>query len=57
MDELARLGVRRVSTGGSIARACFATISEIAREMREEGTFGYTARAVPQAVLDDFFRS
>jgi 2-methylisocitrate lyase-like PEP mutase family enzyme len=57
MDELARLGVRRVSTGGSIARACFATISEVAREMREGGTFGYTARAVPQAVLDDFFRA
>jgi len=56
MAELGRLGVRRVSTGGSIARACFATVSEVAREIRDAGTFDYTKRAVPQAVLDDAFR-
>jgi 2-methylisocitrate lyase-like PEP mutase family enzyme len=56
LDELARLGVRRVSTGGSIARACFATIDAVAAEIRTRGTFGYTAGAVPQAALDEFFR-
>ena len=55
VPELARLGVRRISTGGSIARACFATISEVAREIRDDGSFRYAAAAVPHATLDGYF--
>lgn len=39
--ELATLGVRRVSTGGALAFAAYAAMVEGARELLEEGTYGY----------------
>lgn len=43
--ELAQLGVRRVSVGGSFAFAAMAAVSEAARELLEQGTYGYAAHA------------
>ncbi len=41
--QLQALGVRRVSVGGSFARAAYGAMLAAARENRDRGTFGYTA--------------
>ena len=43
---LADVGVRRISTGGSLARACFGLLRRSAQEMMAAGTFGYTTGAI-----------
>ena len=41
VDELAKMGVKRVSLGSSLARAAYDAFLQAAREVREKGTFGY----------------
>jgi 2-methylisocitrate lyase-like PEP mutase family enzyme len=43
--QLAAIGVRRVSVGGSFSFVAMAAVADAARELREEGTFGYLERA------------
>jgi 2-methylisocitrate lyase-like PEP mutase family enzyme len=43
--ELASAGVRRVSVGGAFAFAALGAVVEAARELREEGTYGFWERA------------
>ncbi len=43
--ELAGAGVARISTGGALAFAALGAVVEAARELREEGTYGYWPRA------------
>lgn len=45
--ELSAAGVRRISVGGSFARAALGAVMRAAREVREAGTFGYAADALP----------
>ena len=45
LDELSRLGVRRVSVGSALAAAALGAFLRGAREMRETGTFTYTQEA------------
>jgi 2-methylisocitrate lyase-like PEP mutase family enzyme len=40
--ELAELGVARVSVGGSFAFAAYGAAAAAARELREQGTYGYS---------------
>lgn len=49
--ELAAAGVRRISVGGSFARAALGALMRAAREVREAGTFGYAAEALPGSVI------
>jgi 2-methylisocitrate lyase-like PEP mutase family enzyme len=49
--ELASVGVRRVSTGGSLARAAYGALMRGARELLDEGTSTYTAGGVGRADL------
>ncbi len=42
--ELAELGVGRVSVGGAFAFAALATAADAARELLDEGTYGYLER-------------
>ena len=49
LDALSRLGVRRVSIGGSLARAAFGAMLRAGCEMREHGSFGFTRDAVSHA--------
>jgi 2-methylisocitrate lyase-like PEP mutase family enzyme len=39
--ELAALGVRRVSVGGAFAFAALGALVDAARELRDQGTYGY----------------
>jgi 2-methylisocitrate lyase-like PEP mutase family enzyme len=54
--ELAAAGVARISTGGAFAFAALGAVVEAARELREEGTYGYwpRARAGSQAAKQAF---
>lgn len=49
--ELAAAGVRRVSVGGSFARAALGALIRAAEEVRDRGTFTYAREAVPGATL------
>jgi 2-methylisocitrate lyase-like PEP mutase family enzyme len=46
ISELAALGVRRVSTGGHLARVAYGALLAAATELKATGTFGYLRSAV-----------
>ena len=47
VSELSALGVKRISIGGSLARATYSLVERAARTLMEEGSFGYTEGALP----------
>jgi len=49
VDELADAGVRRISVGGSLARAALGAVLAAAREIHDDGTFTLAAGALPGA--------
>ncbi|MGI8703426.1 MAG: isocitrate lyase/PEP mutase family protein [Candidatus Limnocylindrales bacterium] len=52
VPELAGLGVRRVSTGGGLARAAYGAMMAAARELQTAGTSTYLDEAIPGAELE-----
>jgi 2-methylisocitrate lyase-like PEP mutase family enzyme len=50
--DLARMGVRRISVGGALARAAFGSLLDAAREIAEQGTFTRLAAAIPFGDLE-----
>jgi 2-methylisocitrate lyase-like PEP mutase family enzyme len=46
VTDLSAMGVRRVSIGSALCRAAYGAFLRAAREMRERGTFTFTAEAV-----------
>ncbi len=44
VDELAAVGVKRISVGGGFAFAAIDALVEAARELRDDGTYGYFTR-------------
>ena len=57
VDQLAEVGVKRISVGGALARAALGTLRDAAREMKDKGTFGFAKTAIPDDELDRFFAS
>jgi 2-methylisocitrate lyase-like PEP mutase family enzyme len=57
VDDLAALGVRRVSVGSALARAAWGGFLRAARQLAETGRFDALADATPFADLDAFFRT
>ena len=55
--ELASVGVRRVSTGGALARAAYAALLRGAQELRGDGTAGYAAAGITSDELEAALRS
>jgi 2-methylisocitrate lyase-like PEP mutase family enzyme len=49
VEELAAAGVKRISVGGSFARAALGAFVRAAREVKDQGTFDYAADALPHA--------
>ena len=41
VDELSRIGAKRISVGGALTRIAFAAVIRAAREMKEQGTFTF----------------
>ncbi|QUC57491.1 isocitrate lyase/phosphoenolpyruvate mutase family protein [Streptomyces sp. A2-16] len=56
LDDLRGLGVRRVTVGGSIARAMYRHLLDAARELADLGTFSYAEEQLSQTELNDLFR-
>jgi 2-methylisocitrate lyase-like PEP mutase family enzyme len=54
VEELAAAGVKRISVGGTLARAALGAFVRAAREIREKGTFTYSADALPPAEAKAF---
>ena len=54
VDQLAEAGVKRISVGGSFARAALGAFVRAAREVKENGTFTYAADALPHAEAHRF---
>jgi 2-methylisocitrate lyase-like PEP mutase family enzyme len=56
VEDLAALGVRRISTGSALARAAWGGFIRAAREIAASGRFDALGDAVPFAELDGLFR-
>lgn len=54
VEELAAAGVKRISVGGTLARAALGAFVRAAREIREKGTFSYSADALAPAEAKAF---
>lgn len=55
VHALEDLGVKRISIGGSLARATFGLIRRAADEMLRDGTFSFAGGQIPDAELCRFF--
>ncbi|MBP0595079.1 isocitrate lyase/phosphoenolpyruvate mutase family protein [Paraburkholderia sp. LEh10] len=55
IDDLAQMGVKRISVGGALARAALGALLRAAREMREHGTFTYANDAATTKEITDLF--
>lgn len=53
--ELARIGVRRISVGGALARTAWTGFISAATEIAEHGTFTALARALPSSDIERRF--
>jgi len=56
VTDLERLGVRRISLGGTLARVAWTAVIRAAREIVDEGTFGKLGGGISNAELNEFFR-
>lgn len=55
LAELAAAGVKRVSVGSALARLAFGAVVTAAKEMAQEGTFGFADGAIGFADLEAYF--
>ena len=55
VSDLARLGVRRISVGGALARAAWSGFLAAAREIASSGTFSHLGSAAPFAEVNGLF--
>lgn len=53
VNELAAMGVRRISLGSSLSRAALGAFVRAAREIRDAGTFAFAEQAIPYAEAND----
>ena len=49
VEELAAVGVKRISVGGAFARAALGAFVRAAREVKDRGTFTFAADVLPHA--------
>ncbi|PDT46511.1 2-methylisocitrate lyase [Sinorhizobium fredii] len=57
LAELAGAGAKRISVGSALARFAFGAVVGAAREMRSQGTFRFSEKAMGFAELEGFFRN
>jgi 2-methylisocitrate lyase-like PEP mutase family enzyme len=55
VEELGRLGVKRISVGGSFTRAAIGAFLAAAREVQTKGTFTFAKEATPHGELNAIF--
>jgi 2-methylisocitrate lyase-like PEP mutase family enzyme len=49
VDDLSASGIKRISTGGSLARAALGEMVRAAQELKDHGTYTYAQRAISDA--------
>jgi 2-methylisocitrate lyase-like PEP mutase family enzyme len=54
IEDLAAAGVKRISLGGSFARAALGAFVRAAREVKEKGTFTFAAEAISHAEVSSY---
>jgi 2-methylisocitrate lyase-like PEP mutase family enzyme len=52
-EALAALGVKRISLGAALCRAALGAFLRAARDVKDQGTFGFVAQAVPLNELNE----
>jgi 2-methylisocitrate lyase-like PEP mutase family enzyme len=57
LNELAGLGVKRVSVGSALARAAYGEFLRAAEEIRREGSFDFAEKAVPFIKINAMFKA
>ena len=57
INDVAALGVRRISVGGALARAAWGGFMRAAKELAEHGRFDGFKDAAPHDELNEFFRA
>ena len=57
LAELAAIGVKRISVGSALARCAFGACLRAAREMKEQGTFGFIEDAATPRSIDSILAS
>jgi 2-methylisocitrate lyase-like PEP mutase family enzyme len=57
VEELQDAGVKRISVGGAFARAALGAFMRAAREVKEQGTFTFSADAIPDAEASSYMVS
>jgi 2-methylisocitrate lyase-like PEP mutase family enzyme len=56
VNDLASLGVRRISLGGTLARVGWTSVIRAARDIATAGKFDSLAGTIPNAEINGFFR-
>ena len=56
VQQLADVGVRRISVGGALSRLAFAAVRDAALAMRDAGSFQWAREALPTPELNTIFR-
>ena len=56
VDDVAALGVKRISLGSALARAAYGAFLSSAREIRQHGTFTFAPATAPYSELNDMLR-
>jgi len=54
VEDLQEAGVKRISVGGSFARAALGTLFQAAKEVKTFGTFNYAREALPHTKAMEF---
>ncbi|MDP5008647.1 MAG: isocitrate lyase/phosphoenolpyruvate mutase family protein [Glaciimonas sp.] len=55
LADLAAIGVKRISVGGSLARVALGAFIKAATELQEHGTFNYAEQAIPMPQINGMF--
>lgn len=56
VEELGAVGVKRISVGGSFARAALGAFIRAAHEVKDKGTFTYAAEAIPHVEVSSYMK-
>ncbi len=56
LDQIAALGVKRLSLGSAFARAAYGALLNGAEEIHDKGTFTFAQRTIPYGKINDLLR-
>jgi 2-methylisocitrate lyase-like PEP mutase family enzyme len=57
VEQLAAVGVKRISVGAALARTAYGAFVTAAREITNQGSFHYSDKAIGFSEMNDFFEA